>query len=144
MREPLRRVKRLAVSALSARILQSLQKNPWGLILAVVCLIVAYSTVLVAERRTTGEVDREFLDNIVRQQSQNGETHSAPGRNLGTGSAIPSNQPAVLRAELVVNSAIVKRGELVVPSEGVKRRRPNTTTSRQNSQAADESGRRWN
>ena len=80
MREPLRRVKRLAVSALSARILQSLQKNPWGLVLAVVCLIVGCGAVLVAERRTTGEVDREFLDNIVRQQSQNGEIHSAPGR----------------------------------------------------------------
>jgi hypothetical protein len=144
MKEPPRQVKRHVVSALSARILQSLQTNPWVLVLGVVCLFVAYGTVLLAERRAIGEVDRKFLDGIVRQERQDADTLSTPGQNLGTASAIPSNHPAVLRAELVVNSAIVRRGELVAHSGGVKRKQPSTTTSRQNSQAADESGRRWN
>ena len=144
MKEPLRQVKRHVVSALSARILQSVQTNPWVLVLGVVCLFVAYGTVLLAERRAIGEVDRKFLDGIVRQQRQDADSLSAPGQNLGTASAIPSNHPAVLRAELVVNSAIVRRGELVAHSGGVKRKQPSTTTSRQNSQAAEESGRRWN
>ena len=112
--------------------------------LAVVCLFVAYGTVFVAERRAIGEVDRKFLDDIVRQQSQDADTLSAPGRNIGTGSEIPLGHPAVQRAELVVNSAIVRRGELVVHSRAVKRNRPSITTSRQNSQAAAESGRRLN
>jgi hypothetical protein len=126
--------------------LQSLQMNPWRifLVLAVVCLFVGYGTVLVAERRAIGEVDRKFLDDIVCQQSQDANTLSAPRRNNGTASAIPLSPPAVLRAELVVNSAIVRRGELVVHSGIVKRRRPNITTSRQNSQAAAEPGRRLN
>ena len=145
-KEPLRPGKRQAVSALLARRLQSLQMNPWRifLVLAVVCLLVAYGTVLVAERRAIGEVDRKFLDDIVRQQSQDADTLSAPGRNIGTAGAIPLNHPAVLRAELVVNSAIVRRGELVVHSGVVKRRRPSITSSRQNSKAATESGRRLN
>jgi hypothetical protein len=145
-KEPLRQVKRQAVSALLARRLQSLQINPWTtfLVLAVVCLLVAYGTVLVAERRAIGEVDRKFLDDIVRQQSQDADTLSAPGRNIGPAGAIPLNHPAVLRAELVVNSANVRRGELVVHSGVVKRRRPSITSSRQNSQPVAESGRRLN
>ena len=143
---PLRPGKRQAVSALLARRLQSLQMDPWRifLVLAVVCLLVAYGTVLVAERRAIGEVDRKFLDDIVRLQSQDADTLSAPGRNIGTAGAIPLNHPAVLRAELVVNSAIVRRGELVVHSGVVKRRRPSITSSRQNSKAAAESERRLN
>ena len=91
-----------------------------------------------------GEVDRKFLDDTVRQQSQDADTLSAPGRNIGAASAIPLSHPAALRAELVVNSAIVRRGELVVHSGVVKRRRPNITSSRQNSQPVAESGRRLN
>ena len=144
MKEPLRQVKRHVVSALSARILQSLQTNPWVLVLGVVCLFVAYGTVLVAERRVVGEVDRKFLDDIVRQQSQDADTLSAPGRNIGTASSAPLSPPGVPRAELVVNSAIVRRGELVVHSGIARRSRPSITTSRQNSQAAAESGRRLN
>ena len=144
--EPLRQVKRRAVSALSTRGLQSLQTNRWSifLVLAVASLFVAYGTVLVAERRTIGEVDRKFLNDIVHQQSQDAESLSAPGRDIGTDSAIPLNNPAVPKAELVVNSAIVRRGELVVHGGVVKRRRPSITTSRQNSQAATEFGRRLN
>jgi hypothetical protein len=112
--------------------------------LAVASLFVAYGTVLVAERRAIGEVDRKFLNDIVRQQSQDAESLSAPGRDIGTDSAIPLNNPAVPKAELVINSAIVRRGELVVHSGVVKRRRPSITTSRQNSQAATEFGRRLN
>jgi hypothetical protein len=107
-----------------------------------VSLFVAYGTVLVAERRV-GEVDRKFLDDIVAQQSQDADL-SAPGRNIGTASETPSSHPAVQRAELVINSTIVRRGELVVHSGLVKRSRPSITTSRQNSQAAAESGRRLN
>ena len=143
--EPLRQVKRQAVSALSTRGLQSLQMKRWRifLVLVVVCLFVAYCTVL-AERRAMGEGDRKFLHDIVRLQSQDADTLSAPGRNIGTDNAIALNHPTVPRAELVVNSAIVRRGELVVHSGVVKRRRPSITTSRQNSQAAAESGRRLN
>ena len=145
-REPSRQVKRRAVSALSARRFQSLQMNRWRifLFLAVACLFVPYGMVLVAERRAIGEGDRKFLDDIVRQQSQDAGTLSAPGRNTGTASEVSLSQPTVLRGELVVNSAIVRRGELVVHSGIVKRSRPSITTSRQNSQAAAESGRLLN
>ena len=120
--------------------------NPWRifLFLTVVCLFVAYGIVLVVERRAIGEVDRKFLDDIVRQQSQDADTLSVPGRNIGTAGEIPLSHPAVLRAELVVNSAIVRRGELIVHSGIVKRSRPSIKTSRQNSQAAAESRRRLN
>jgi hypothetical protein len=143
--EPLRRVKDQAVSLVSARRLQSLQVNRWRvfLLLAVVCLFVAYGLVL-AERRAIGEVDRKFLNDIVRQQSQDADTLSVRGRNIGTDSEIPLNHPAVPRAELVVNSAIVRRGELVVHSGVAKSRRPSITTSREDSQPAAESGRRLN
>jgi hypothetical protein len=144
-KEPLRQVKNHAVSPfLLARRLQSLQMNPWRifLFLAVVCLFVAYGTVL-TERRAIGEGDRKFLNEIFRQQSQNAGTLSAPGRNIDTDNAIALNHPSVPRAELVINSAIVRRGELVVHS-GVARHRRSITISRQNSQAAAESGRGLN
>jgi hypothetical protein len=120
--------------------------KPWRIILslAVACLFVAYDIFLVAERRAIGEVDRKFLDDIVQQQSQDADTLSAPGRNIVKASKIASSQPTVLRAELVVNSAIVRRGALALHSGIVKRTRPSITTSRPNSEAAAESGRRLN
>jgi hypothetical protein len=132
-------------SALSARRLQSLQMNPRRifLVLTVVCLFVAYGAVF-AERRAIGEVDRKFLNDIVRQQGKDADTVSAAGRNIGTDRAIPLGHPAVLRAELIINSATVRRGELVVHSGVAKRRRPSITISRQNMQAGAESGRRLN
>jgi hypothetical protein len=144
-KEPLRQVKNHAVSPLLARRLQSLQMNPWRmfLFLAGVCLFVAHGTVL-TERRAIGEGDHKFLNEIFRQQSQNTGTLSAPGRNIGTDNAIALNDPSVPRAELVINSAIVRRGELVVHSGVARHRRPSITISRQNSQAAAESGRRLN
>ena len=115
-KEPRRQVARRAVSAFSAPKFQFLQMNPWKvfLFLAVVCLFLTYGIVLVAERRAVGDVDRKFLDDVVRQQSQDAQTFSAHGRDVGAASEIPLSQPAVLRAELVVNSAIVRRGELVL------------------------------
>jgi hypothetical protein len=144
-KEPLRQVKHQAGSAFLARRLQSLQMNPWRifLVLAGVCLFVTYGTVL-RERRTIGEVDRKFLNDIFRQQSQSADTLSAPGRNIGTDNAIALHHPLVSRAELVINSANVRRGELVVHGGVARHRRPNITTSRQNSQAAAEFGRRLN
>jgi hypothetical protein len=114
------------------------------LALAVLGLFIVYGTIVVAERRAIGEVDRKFLDDIVRQQSQDTDTLSAPQRNIGTVSENSLSHPAALRAALVVNSAIVRHGELVVHSGVVKRNRPSITTSRQNSQGAAESGRRLN
>ena len=135
-----------AVSALSASKSPFLQMNPWRifLFLTVTCLFVAYGIVLLAERHSIGEADRKFLDDIVHQQSQDADTLSASGRNIATASGIPLSPPAVLRAELVVNSAIVRRAELVAHRGIVKRSRPSITTSRQNSQIAAESGRRLN
>ena len=143
-KEPRRQVRRRA--AFSARKLQFLQMNPWNvfLFLGVVCLFFGYGAVLVAERRAVGDVDRKFLDDVVRQQSLDAQTLSAPGQNIEAASEIPLSHPAVLRGELVVNSAIVKRGELVVHSGIVKHSRPSITTSRQNSQAAAQSGRPLN
>jgi hypothetical protein len=108
--------------------------------LAVICLFCAHGMVLVAERRAVGEVDRKFLDDVVRQQSQDKQALSAPRRNIGPASELPLNHPAVLRAELVVNSAVVKRGELVVRGRIVKHSRPSIATNRQSSQAVAESG----
>jgi hypothetical protein len=146
MKKTRRQVRPGVVSALSARKFQFLQMNPWKifLFLAVVCLFSAYGTVLLAERRSVGEVDRKFLDEVVRQQSQNAQTLSAPGPSIGTANELSLSQPAVLRAELVVNSAIVRRGELVAHSGLDKHSRPSVTTSRRNSQAAAESGRPLN
>ena len=145
-KEPPRRVRRRAVPALSACKLQFLQVSPWKVFffLAVVCLLSGYGMVLLAERGSVGEVDRKFLDDVVRQQSQDAQTLSAPGRNIGATSEIASSQPAVLRAELVVNSAIVRRGELVVHGGIDKHSGSSITTSRRNSQAATESGRHLN
>jgi hypothetical protein len=125
---------------------QFLQMNPWKIFLfpALVCLFLASGLVLIAERPTVAEVDRKFLDDVVRQQSQDRQTISAPEGNTGTVSEIPLNPPPVLRAELVVNSAIVKRGELVIHGGLVKHSRSSITTSRQNSQAVAESGRPLN
>ncbi len=145
-KEPRAQVKRRILSALSARSCRFLQMNLWGifLFLGVLCLFGAYGIISLAERRTIGEVDRKFLDEVVQQQSHDADTLSVPERNKGTASEIPLGHPALLRAELVVNSAIVRRAELVVRSGIGKRSRTNMTTTRENSQTAAESGRRLN
>jgi hypothetical protein len=143
---PRRQIKRPAVSALPARRSQFLLMNRWRIsfLVAVVCLVAGYGTVWVAERRAIREVDRKFLDNFVRQQSQDADILSSSGRNIGTAGKSALSRPLVLRAELVVNSSIVRRGEPVVHSGIVKPKRPSITTSPQNSQAAAEFARRLN
>jgi hypothetical protein len=145
-KEPLREVGPRTVPALLASKFQFLQMKPWKVFLfpAMMCLFCAFGMVLVAERRSVGEVDRKFLDEVVRQQSQDRQTLSAPRQNIGIVDEIPLSHPEVRRAELVVNSAIVKRGELVVHGGIVKQNRSSITTNRQNSQAAIESGRPLN
>ena len=135
-KEPRRQVGRRAASALSARKFPFLQMNPWKvfLFLAVACLFLTYGMVLVTERRAVSDVDRKFLDEVLRQQSQEAQTE----RSIAAASETPLSQPAVMRAELVVNSAVVKRGELVVRSGIAKHSRQSITTSRQSSQAAAE------
>jgi hypothetical protein len=108
-------------------------------LLAVICLFFADSMVLIAEKRTVGEVDRKFLDEVVRESQD-----AAPRGITGAASQIPLDHPVVLRGELVVNSAIVKRGELVVHGGIVKHTRSRITASQQNSHAAAESGRPLN
>jgi hypothetical protein len=145
-KEPLRQVGPRTVRALSVRKFQFLQMNPWKvcLFLAMICLFCGFSMVLVAQRRSVGEVDRKFLDEVVRQQSEDRQNLSNSRQNIGTVNEIPLSHPEVRRAELVVNSAIVKRGELVLHAGIVKQSRSSITTSRQNSQAAAESSRPLN
>jgi hypothetical protein len=145
-KESRRQVRHRAAPALSTAKFHLLQMNPWGVFLfpAVLSLFIACGIVLTAERRTVAEVDRKFLDDVVRQQSRERQIISALGQNVGTVGEIPLNHPAVLRGELVVNSAIVKRGELVVHGGLVRHSRSSITTSRQNSQVAAERGKSLN
>jgi hypothetical protein len=107
-KEPRAQVKRRTFSALSARSCRFLQMNPWRIFLypGVLYLFAAYGNVSLAERRTIGEVDRKFLDEIVHQRRQDADSLSVPERNKGTAGEIALGHPAALRAELVVNSAI--------------------------------------
>ncbi|MBV8351770.1 MAG: hypothetical protein JOZ21_05795 [Verrucomicrobia bacterium] len=74
------------------------------------------------DRDIRGE-DRVFLDDLVQKQNQEGvrETDPIVIQNVGEAAMIGSGNDPVPRAELVVNSQIVKRAELVVHSETVKR-----------------------
>lgn len=78
------------------------------------------------DRDIRGE-DRVFLDDLVQKQNQNQnqagvrETDPIAIHNVGEAAMIGSGNDPVPRAELVVNSQIVKRAELVVHSETVKR-----------------------
>jgi hypothetical protein len=120
--------------------------HPWRILplVAAVCLFAGYGAVLLVQTRAVREVDRHFLDDIVRQQGQDADTHSAPGRNIGTASTIGASHPLVPRAELVINSAIVRRAELVVHDQTAKRKRQRISTSPQNSQAVAEFSRQLN
>ena len=82
-----------------------------------------------AQRRAIREVDRKFLDALVQKQKQDSDTFSTLVRNIGPGGTIDSSNTPVPRAELVVNSAIVRRAELVVRGGTVKRKHQSTTTS---------------
>jgi hypothetical protein len=113
-------------------------------LLAAACGFMGYATVFVAQRRdmvtqrgnSSGalhlaqdihEEDRNFLDDLVRKENQgdhqNGNPLSASDPNTGKAGTIDSIAKAVPRAELVVNSEIVRRGELVVHGGTVSRKR---------------------
>ena len=78
--------------------------------------------------RDIREEDRKFLDDFLvqkqnQQDRQDGNSLSAPVQNIGNARTIDSSPKSVPRAELVINSEIVRRGELVVHSGTVKRKR---------------------
>ena len=110
--------------------------KPWRkfLLVAAVCGFVGYMTVFVAPRRDMitergnssralhlaqdiPEEDRNFLDDLVQKQNQ--DDHRA-------GTIVSSPKP-VPRAELVINTEIVRRGELVVHSGTAKPKRQTIT-----------------
>jgi hypothetical protein len=111
--------------------------KPWRrfFLLTAVCGFVGYVTVSVALRRDmmthrvdssgTFHLDQDirrqdsnFLDDLVQKQNQDdhhdGSSLLAPDQNLDRAGTIVSSSRAVPRAELVINTEIVKRGELVV------------------------------
>jgi len=120
--------------------------KPWRkfLLLGAVCGFVGYVTVSVALRRDTmtqkvnssrafhlaqdiRKQDSDFLDDLVQKQNQDdhrdGNLVSAPAQNFDQAGSIVSSSRPVPRAELVVNTEIVKRGELVVPRGTAKLKR---------------------
>ena len=62
--------------------------------------------------------DRNFLDDLVQKQNQDdhhdGNPLSASDQNIDKAATIVASPKPVPRAELVINTEIVKRGELVV------------------------------
>jgi hypothetical protein len=110
-----------------------LKTGPKIVLFAAACLLPGFFTVFVVERGYFSEAwfhdrdirgeDRVFLDDLVQKQNQEGvrETDPIVIQNVGEAAMIGSGNDPVPRAELVVNSQIVKRAELVVHSETVKR-----------------------
>ena len=118
------------------------------LLVAAVCGFVACVTVFVAAIRDMmtqrgnsshafhlaqdiREQDSNFLDDFVQKQNQDdyhdGNPLSTSDQNIGKAGTIVSSPKPVPRAELVINTEIVRRGELVVHSETAKlKRQPNT------------------
>jgi hypothetical protein len=117
------------------------------LLVAAVCGFVGYLMVLVAPRRdmitqrgnssralhlaqNIREEDRNFLDDLVQKQNQDdhydGNPLSAPDEHIGNAGTIVSSPKPVPRAELVINTEIVRRGELVVHSGTAKPKRQTT------------------
>jgi hypothetical protein len=111
--------------------------KPWHklLLVAAVFGFVGYVTISVAPRRDritqressspalslaqdVREEDRNFLDDLVQKQSyddhHSGNPLSAPDQNIGKAGTIVATPKPVQRAELVINTEIVRRGELVV------------------------------
>jgi hypothetical protein len=122
----------------------------WGkfLLVAAVCGFVGYVTVFVVPRRDmiaqggnssrafqlaqdTREEDSNFLNDLVQKQNQDdhhdGNPLSAPDQNIGKAGTIVSSAKPVPRAELVINTEIVRRGELVVHSGTAKPKRQTIT-----------------
>jgi hypothetical protein len=118
------------------------------LLVAAVLGFVGYVTISVAPRRDritqregssaalsltqdVREEDRNFLDDLVQKQSyddhHSGNPLSAPDQNIGKAGTIVAIPKPVQRAELVINTEIVRRGELVVRSGTAKRKRQRNT-----------------
>ena len=77
------------------------------------------------------EQDSNFLNDLVQKQNQDdhhdGNPLSASDQNIGKAGTIVSSPKPVPRAELVINTEIVRRGELVVHTGTAKlKRQPNT------------------
>jgi hypothetical protein len=99
-------------------------RKPWRQLLLVVaaCMFVGYGTVLLAQKRDIRQEDRAFLEDLVQKRNhedrQDGNTFSL--QNIGNSGTIDLAGNSVPKAELVVNSAIVRRAELVVPSGTIR------------------------
>lgn len=104
------------------------------LLFAVLCVLVASLTVFVVKSgyfppvwnhdRDIGGQDRIFLDELMQKRNQQAVLDTdrmVAMQNIGKTSMIGSGNDLAPKAELVVNSAIVKRAELVVHSGTVKR-----------------------
>jgi hypothetical protein len=76
------------------------------------------------EAQDVREEDRKFLDGLAEKQNQD---ESSPVENLADAETIDSNRNSVPRAELVVNSEVVRRAELVGHDGRVKRKRQSIT-----------------
>ena len=110
-----------------------LKTGPKIVLFAAACLLPGFFTVFVVERGCFSEAwfhdrnirgeDRLFLDDLVQKQNQEDVREIDPIaiQNVGEAAMIGSGNDPVPRAELVVNSQIVKRAELVVHSGTVRR-----------------------
>ncbi len=103
------------------------------LLLATACVLAGCLTVFVVERggfsplwNHNGDIRRQdhmFLDELMKKQNQQAVLDSNPMvamQNIGETGTIGSGNDPAPKAELVVNSAVVKRAELVVHSGTVK------------------------
>jgi hypothetical protein len=70
--------------------------------------------------------DREFLDGLVKSEPKDVPAENSPlarGRSDEENEILRSSQAPVPRAELVVNTQVVRRAELVTPNGAAKARR---------------------
>jgi len=104
------------------------------LLFAAACVLAGCLTVFVVESgyfstvlnhdRDIHQQDRMFLDELMQKQNQQAVLDTDPMvamQNIGKSGVIGSRNDLAPKAELVVNSAIVRRAELVVHSGADKR-----------------------
>jgi hypothetical protein len=129
------------------RLLPFPMMKPWRkfLLAAVVCGSVGCVTIFVVSRphviaqggdssvQNILQEDRNFLDELVQKKDQDNRhdrsSLSAADQNSGKAGAMVESPKPVPRAELVINTEIVRRGELVFPrrtlNSSVRPSRPN-------------------